>query len=97
MKEHSLGPGLYNFVNVAFLKHGLAVNNNLVALNRHNFAGILVNKIFNPCLEHTGGKLAADILLEVGLINLYLLCKAENLNNVLIRFKAYGTEKSCYG
>ena len=86
-----------NFVDVFFLEHSLAVDNHIVTFNRNNFAGILVDEVLDPGLEHTRGELAADGFLEVGLVDLYLFGKTENFNDVLIAFEADGTQESGHG
>ncbi|GFI13887.1 hypothetical protein IMSAGC008_01428 [Muribaculaceae bacterium] len=93
MEEHCLHATREDGVDVVLGKFDLAVYYDLVTLDGHNLAGVLVHEVFHPCLEHTGGKLAAYHLFEVCLVDLYFFCQAENLDNVLIALEADGTEK----
>ena len=97
MKQDGAYAGIKDFLYVIFFKHGFTVDYHLVAVNRHNLAGILVDEILHPRAQHTGGKFTSKSLFEVGFGNPEFLCKVENLNDVFIAFKPDRTEKRSYG
>ena len=71
------------------------VNYNLITLNRNNFTGIFIYKVFNPCLQNTCSKLTAHYLLKIGLIDFNVLSQVENFQDILIIFKTNSSEQSC--
>ncbi len=97
MEEHCLHTAVENLLDIVFLKHCLTVENHVVALDRHNFAGILVDKVLDPRTQHACGKFAAHRLLEVCLVDLDLFGQIENFNDVLVAFKTDGTQQSSHG
>ena len=97
MKKDGAYARVENLLDVFLFENGLAVDHNLVAVDGDNLAGILVDEILHPCAEHACGELAAESLLEVGLVDLHLLGEVEDLDNVLIAFEADGAQKSGHG
>ena len=97
MKKDGAYARIENLLDVFLFENGLAVDHNLVAVDGNNLASILVDEVLHPCAEHTCGELAAESLLEVGLVDLHLLGEVEYLDNVLIAFKADGAQKSGHG
>ncbi|GFI51949.1 hypothetical protein IMSAGC021_00245 [Muribaculaceae bacterium] len=59
VEEYGLHARIEDFLDVLFFKDSLAVEDDVVTLDRHNFTGIFVNEVFNPGLEHAGGEFAA--------------------------------------
>ena len=84
---------LEDHVDVLLFEYGLAVDNDVVALDRHDFARIFVDEVLDPGLQDAGGELAAQGLLEVGLVDLDFLGQAEDLDDVLVAFKSDGTQQ----
>ena len=97
MEQDGAHTRIENVLNVFLFKHGLAVDHHFVAVDRHNFTGILVHEVLNPGAEHAGGELAAESLLEVCLVHLHLLGKVENLDDVLVALQTDGAEQRGHG
>ena len=77
MKQNGLHAALEDGVDVVLGEFGLAVDDNLVTLDGHDFAGVFVGKVLDPCLEHTCGELAAHSFFEVGLVYLDFFSESE--------------------
>ena len=97
VEQHSRNAAVENFANVFFCNFRFALHNHLVALDRYNFARILVNEVFVPAFQHTGGQAFAKSLLHVLLINLNLFGQVEYLQDVAVVFVADGTQQRGYG
>ena len=97
MEKYRLSTRIEDIINVVLSKFSLTLHDNLVALDRYNLAGILVNEVLVPRLEHTCSKLTTDGSLHILLVDLHLLSKVEYLKDILVLLVAHGTEKSCYG
>ena len=97
MQEDGLRARVENLLDVVFGKLCLAVDDHLGAVEAHHLAGVLVNEVLNPCLDETGGKLAAHCLLEVLLGDLYLLGQTEDFYNVLVAFQTDGSQQRGHG
>ncbi len=97
VQENCLLARIDDILYMALVEHGFAVDNNLVALDRNNFTGILVREIFEPGLQHARGKLAAHSSAEIGLVDLDFLGKSENFNNILITFQTDSTKQRSNG
>ena len=97
VEQNGIHVGIQNLLDMLFGEFGLAVDNHLVALDCHNFTGILVHKVLGPCLEHTCCQLATDCFLEISLVDLDFLGKSENFDDVLVAFQTDGTQQSSYG
>ena len=93
VNENGSGIALENLHHVFFSDFRLTFHDDLVALDRYNFAGILINEVLVPALEHTCSKTLAKIFLKVGLVDLHLFCKVENLKDVLVGLKTDGTQE----
>ena len=93
MHQDGLSATFKNLLHILFSNLSLAVEDNLVALNRYYFTGIFINKVLIPALQHTGSQFRTEIFLQIGLVNLHLLCQVENLENVLVGFETDGTEQ----
>ena len=86
---------LKNIYHIVFRNLGLTLHDNLVTLYGNNFACILVNEVLVPALKHTRCESLAENLFEVTLIDLHLLGKVENLEDILICLESDGTEEGC--
>ena len=71
----------------------LALNDNLRTVDRYYFTSIFVHEVLVPASHHATGNLAAYAGLEVLLVDLYLLGKVEDAQNVLIAFITDGTQQ----
>ena len=96
MQQNSAHTRIKDILDMILLKHGLTVNHNVVTLNRHNLAGILIHEILNPCAQHPGSQLAANGLFQIGFVDPHLFGKVENLDDVLIALKPDGTQQRCH-
>ena len=72
---------------------GLTIHDDLVTLDGHHLASILIDEVLVPTLQHTGGEFAADDLLQGGLAHLHLLGQVEDLQDVLIVLETDGTKQ----
>ena len=97
VEQHSRNAAVENFSNVFFCNFRFALHNHLVALDRYNFARILVNEVFVPTFQHTGGQAFAKSLLHVLLVHLNLFGQVEDLQDVAVVFVADGTQQRGYG
>ena len=97
VQQDGLHARVENLINEFLLDNGVAVNNDSITLDRYNLTGVLVNEVLVPRLEHTGGKLAAYCLLEVGLVHLNLFGQPEYLDDVVIGLQTYRAQQGCYG
>ena len=57
------------------------------------FAGVLVHEILHPALQHAGGELAANGILQGGLGHLDLVGQAEDLQDLLVALETDGTQQ----
>ena len=97
VQKHCSYAGIKDFLNVFFLDDGFTVDNYVVTLDWHNFASILVYKVFNPCSQNTGSEFSTDNFFQVRLVNLNFLCQSENFDDVLIAVKTDSTQQCSYG
>ena len=97
VEQDGVNARLENQVDAILVEFLLAVDDHLVALDGDHFAGVLVYEILHPGAEHTGSKLAAEGLLQVGLVDPDLLGQVEDVDDVLVGLKADGTQKSGHG
>ena len=91
MDKDGRGIALENINHVILGDLCLTLHDNLITLNRYNFTSILINEVLIPTLQHTGSKTLANVLLEVGLVNLYLVGEFEYLENVFVGLKTNST------
>ena len=94
MNKNGLCTALENIQQVLVGNLCLTLHDDLITLNGYNFAGILINEVLVPALQHTCCQLLAYHLLQGCLVNLHLLSEVEDLQDVLIGFEADGTKKS---
>ena len=97
MEEDCLDARINNGVDELGGKFNLAVNDNRVTLDRHYLAGILVNEVLSPGVEHPSGKLAANHLLEGSLADLDFVGKVENLEDILVALETDCAEQGSNG
>ena len=97
MEENALCSGFDDGIHVFGFEHRLTVEDDLVTLDGYHLTGIFVHEVFHPALQHTGGELASDDLLQVGLVDLDLFGEFENLEDVFVSFKADGTQEGRNG
>ena len=95
MDEDRLGTALQDFHHIIIGDLRLAFHDHLITLDRDNLTGILIYEVLVPALQHTGSKFATHVLLEVGLVDLHLLSQIKDLQDLLIRLEADGTEQGC--
>ena len=96
MYEDGAGTTLQDVEHVVLGNLGLTFHDNLVTLDRYNLTGILIYEVLIPALQHTGSELTTKYFLQRLLINLYLLGKVEDLQNILIGLETNSTEQSGY-
>ena len=97
MHEDSLCTTFEDVKHVLFGDDSLALHDDLVTLDRDDLAGILIDKVLIPALQHTGCELRADDILKGFLVDLHLFGEVEYLENVLVVFKTDGSQKGGYG
>ena len=97
MQKDSLGTTLQNGVNVLLAEFGLAVNNHIVTLDGYNLTGILINKVLHPSRKNTSSQFAADVLLQVGAVDLHLVSQVEDFQNLLVGLESDGTQQGGNG
>ena len=85
-----------NFVDMAFLNYCLAVDNHIVSLDAHDFAGVLVHKVLNPCFKHARSKLAAHGFLKICLVDFDFLCQTEYFDDVFVAFQTDSSQQCCH-
>ena len=95
VEEYRRCARLEDFIYVVLGKLCLTLHDNLVALDRNNLAGVLVNEVLVPRLQYTCSELAANGSLHILLVDLHFLGKVEYLKDVLVLLVAHGTQKSC--
>ncbi len=93
VEENRLGAALDDFVDMFFRQHRLAIYDDVVALDRHHLARVLVHEVLDPGRKHACRQLAAYSLLEVGLGDLHLVGQIENLENLLVGLETDGTQQ----
>ena len=77
-------------------KHGFTVNNNLISLYVNNLSCVFIHKVLVPSLENSCGKGASYALLQVGLVNLNLICKAKDVQNIFVAIESYSPKQCGY-
>ena len=97
MNKDSRGITLKNVNHILLGDLCLALHDNLITLDRYNLTRILIHEVFIPTLQHAGSQTLANVLLEIGLVNLYLVGEFEYLENVFVGLKTNSTQKSSYG
>ena len=96
MNEDGLCAALKNLHHIIISNLRLTLEDHLVTLNRNYLTSILINEILVPALKHTGCQLGTNILLQGSLIDLHLLSKVEDLEDLLIRLESDGTKQCRY-
>ncbi len=96
MYKYCLFSTINNCGNILLVDFHFAIENHLVTFNGHNLTRIFVNKIFNPALKNPGCDFTAYALLQISLVDLYILCKIEYVEYVFVGFKADCTQERCY-
>ena len=94
MQQDGLGAALYDGVDVILRELDLTIDDDIVSLDGHNLARILVDEVLDPARQHTRRQLAAYGLLQVALGDLDLVGQIEYLEDLLVGLEAYGTQKS---
>ncbi len=96
MYEDCRGVALKDLNHVVLGDLCLTLHDYLITLDRYNLTGILIHEVLIPALKHTGSKALANVLLQVGLVHLHLVCKFENLQDVLVSLETDSTQKGCH-
>ena len=97
VEKDCLDAALEDSRNIFFGDDGLTVDDNVVALDRHNLAGVFVGEVLDPRFQHTGGKLAPHCFLEVGGGHLDVFGQTEDLDDVLVALESDSAQKSGHG
>ncbi len=97
VQEDRLGAALDDLVDMLLFEHRLAVDDDVVALDRNDLARILVHEVLDPSRQHACSELAAHGFLEVGFRNLYLVGQVENLQNLLVGLVTDGAQQRSDG
>ena len=79
MDQNAFGSRFDDIVYMPLLENGLAVDDDLVTLDRNHLACVLVHEVLDPRLQHAGGQLLAYGFLQVGLGDLDVLRQVEYL------------------
>ena len=79
MDQNAFGSRFDDIVYVPLLENGLAVDDDLVTLDRNHLARVLVHEVLDPRLQHAGGQFLAYGFLQVGLGDLDVLRQVEYL------------------
>ena len=90
--QDRLGTTLQNFEQVVFRNLRTAIHDNLVTLDGNHLTRILIYEVLVPALQQTGCELRTDDGLQRFLVDLHLLGKVENLQNILVGFKTDSTK-----
>ena len=93
MYENRLGTAVENICDIVVGEQGLAVHDDLVTLNRNDFARVFIHEVLNPRLQHTCCQLLAHHLLEVGLVDLDLFGEVEDFEDILIVLETDSTQQ----
>ena len=73
-----------------------SVDDDVVTLDAHHLARILVDEILHPARQNARGQLAAHGLLQVGLGHLHLVGQIEDLQNLLVGLESDGAQQRGY-
>ena len=79
MDQDALCARFDDILDVALFEYRFAVDDDFVTFDRNHLAGIFVDEIFHPCLQHTGSKALAHHFFKVGLGDLDLFGQVEYL------------------
>ena len=97
--QHNSGHAcIQNHVYVFLGQLCLTINHRIGTFQRCQLAGVRIDHVLGPFLQNHGSKttMLGHGLLQVGLIDLHLLCRSKDFDNVFFVFKAYGTQKCRY-
>ena len=94
VNKDGLNTRIDNLIDILCLDFGLAVENNLVTLDRNHLTGILIDKVFNPCFEHTGSEFTSNDFFEFSFSYLDFFSKIEDFHNVLVGLVTDSTQQS---
>ena len=94
VEEHSLDVGIRDHLNMLFVEHRLAVNDDLGTFDVHHLTSLIVHEVLIPGFGDGSGEFFSQIFLQVSFGGLDLVSNVENAQDVLVGLITDGAQQS---
>ena len=82
-----------NSFNIILGEFLVALDDDFGTFHRNDLTGVLVNKVLRPGVNDSGGKLFSDDFFQIGLGDLHLFSKREDVQNIFVRLKTDSSQQ----